>query len=86
MIQDESQSTFKCFNDDSERRKWLKYEWKEFVYFDYLCLGMARSGGDRGRAEAVLTCPGEIDDPNFPKQCSKLLNRLQTLLGHGKQL
>jgi len=41
---------------------------------------MARSGEASGRAEAVLTCPGEIDDPNFPQQCSQLLNRLQTLL------
>lgn len=47
---------------------------------------MARSGEASGpRAEAVLTCPGEIDDPNFPQQCSQLLNRLQTLLNDGKK-
>ena len=45
---------------------------------------MARSGEASGRTEAVLTCPGEIDDPNFPQQCSELLNRLQTLLNDGK--
>jgi hypothetical protein len=47
---------------------------------------MARSGEASGRAEAVLTCPGEIDDPNFPQQCSELLNRLQTLLNDGKNI
>ena len=47
---------------------------------------MARSGEASGRAEAVLTCPGEIDDPNFPQQCSQLLNRLQTLLNDGKKI
>ena len=46
---------------------------------------MARSGEACGRTEAVLTCPGEIDDPNFPQQCSELLNRLQTLLNDGKK-
>ena len=52
----------------------------------FCLLGMARSGEASGpRAEAVLTCPGEIDDPNFPQQCSQLLNRLQTLLNDGKK-
>ena len=30
--------------------------------------GMARSGGAGGRTEAVLTCPGDNDDPGFHKQ------------------
>ena len=45
---------------------------------------MARSGGAGGRTEAVLTCPGEIDDPNFPQQCSLLVKRLQNALENGK--
>ena len=45
---------------------------------------MAQSGGNHGRTVAVLTCPGEIDDPEFPKQCSELLNRLKKHLENGK--
>ena len=30
--------------------------------------GMARSGGAGGRTEALLTCPGDNDDPGFHKQ------------------
>ena len=45
---------------------------------------MAQSGGAHGRTVAVLTCPGEIDDPNFPQKCSDLLNRLQKVLENGK--
>ena len=33
-----------------------------------LFAGMARSGGAGGRTEALLTCPGDNDDPGFHKQ------------------
>ena len=45
---------------------------------------MAQSGGAHGRTVAVLTCPGEIDDPNFPQKCSDLFKRLQKVLKNGK--
>ena len=38
-------------------------------FFSTLLLaGMARSGGAGGRTEALLTCPGDNDDPSFHKQ------------------
>lgn len=42
--------------------------------------GMTRDPS--GRRQAVITCPGDVDDPKFPGQCKEMLDKLQTVLRH----
>merc|ERR1711988_1918493 len=36
------------------------------------------------RVEAVLTCQGDIDDPDFPYRCQKMFDRLSNVLDNKK--
>ena len=40
------------------------------------------TGGER--IEAVLTCEGDIDDPDFPQRCSAIFNKLATVLDNSE--
>ena len=44
-------------------------------------------GGGRsrdGKVEAVLTCQGDIDDPDFPERCQRMFDRLSKVLNNGE--
>ena len=34
--------------------------------------------------QAVLTCQGDFDDPDFPQKCQELFGKLQKVLDSGK--
>ena len=39
-----------------------------------------------GVVEAVLTCQGDIDDPDFPDRCQKMFDRLSQVLNNSEYL
>ena len=39
-----------------------------------------------GVVEAVLTCQGDIDDPDFPARCQKMFDRLSQVLNNSEYL
>ena len=47
------------------------------------CLTDDEVGGPR-RIEAVLTCEGNIDDPDFPDRRQRLFGKLEKVLSNGK--
>ena len=36
--------------------------------------------------QAVLTCSGDINDPDFPDKCQQIFNKLQKVLENGKSI
>lgn len=51
--------------------------------FIFLLLGMGVDDTD-DMTQAVLTCQGDIDDPEFPKRRDSLFLKLQQVLENGK--
>ena len=37
-----------------------------------------------GKIQAVLTCQGDIEDPQFPERCQKMFDKLSQVLQNGK--
>ena len=40
--------------------------------------------GTGGKIEAVLTCQGDIDDPDFPHRCQAIFDKLSKVLDNRK--
>ena len=38
-----------------------------------------------GKIQAVLTCEGDIEDPEFPERCQKMFDKLSQVLQNGKE-
>ena len=51
----------------------------------YCFSGMGTGGEDHDdMTQAVLTCQGDFDDPDFPEKCQELFGKLQKVLDSGK--
>ena len=37
-----------------------------------------------GQVQAVLTCQGDIEDPDFPERCQRMFDRLSQVLENGE--
>ena len=37
-----------------------------------------------GKIRAVLTCEGDIEDPEFPERCQKMFDKLSQVLQNGR--
>lgn len=49
------------------------------------CKSEADFDGKPSRVSAILTCSGNLTDPDFNEKCNALFDRLQTVLCNGKK-
>ena len=54
------------------------------IFINYLILVMGTGGKcDSEHIQAVLTCQGDIDDPDFPTRCQSIFDKLSKVLDNG---
>ena len=46
----------------------------------------AATNSNSRRTKAILTCEGNIDDPDFPDRCESLFGNLEKVLSNGKSI
>ena len=58
----------------------------EPTFCNFTFVSVMGPGGESrdGRVQAVLTCSGDIDDPEFPEKCQKMFDRLSQVLHNSK--